>query len=164
MHVVLIDCRASLPEIIIAFCDNAKCWFATLAPFTGAAPSLSAFYPGSSLRPALSSAFPSAQVSSGFAIELRRQTAHHSVGTGAAGKPATPAPHQQSRHGVERLRDRRQAVHRERIVRNPNEPCDRQVGPLMPTYREPPARGSVASPSCTASARRSTTTCTCTHA
>ena len=31
-------------------------------------------------------------------------------------------------------------------------------------YREPPARGSVASPSCTASARRSTATCTCTHA
>ena len=37
MHVVLIDWRASLPEIIIAFCDNAKCWFATWAPFTGAA-------------------------------------------------------------------------------------------------------------------------------
>ena len=34
----------------------------------------------------------------------------------------------------------------------------------MPTYREPPARGSEASPSCTASAQRSTTTCTCTHA
>jgi hypothetical protein len=40
VHVVLIDCRASLPEIIIAFCDNAKCWFATWAPFTAAAPSL----------------------------------------------------------------------------------------------------------------------------
>ncbi len=34
----------------------------------------------------------------------------------------------------------------------------------MPTYREPPARGSEASPSCTASAQRSTTTCTYTHA
>ena len=38
MHVVLIDCRASLPEIIIALCDNAKCWFATWAPSPGAAP------------------------------------------------------------------------------------------------------------------------------
>lgn len=31
MHAVLIDYRASLPQIIIAFCDRAKCCFAALA-------------------------------------------------------------------------------------------------------------------------------------
>jgi len=36
--------------------------------------------------------------------------------TGAANEPATPAPHQQSRHGVEGLRDRRQGIYRDRKV------------------------------------------------
>jgi hypothetical protein len=33
--------------------------------------------------------------------------------TGAAGEPATPTPHQQSRHGVKRLRDRREGADRD---------------------------------------------------
>ena len=40
----------------------------------------------------------------------------------------------------------------------------RQAGPLMPTCRKPPARGSVASPFCTASVRRSIIMSTCTPA
>jgi hypothetical protein len=75
VHVILIDCRASLPEIIIAFCDNAKCWFATRAPFSGVAP----HFPPSRLPLWLPGVFPffrPAALAAGVCVSLSVPISH----------------------------------------------------------------------------------------